>query len=244
MVNRMMDDLFDLMEDDMTDETSATPTIASPDCGLYIILPTTDNHEKQCFQLIQALHAANRFSAYSVNRHVVEYRPAPSDADPLAIAKAYREVCLQNGFIFLVYDDVAIARASDADGVLCSSLKHCSEARRQLDESKIIGLRSCHKAAAQSALSLELDFVCFYQDSQGEPLIDLLNWWTTATEIPVAIEAPFDQENCAAFVAGGATFIEAGHHIWSHPSGNPMQGAVNMLDAFERHGHRTPPAMH
>lgn len=55
------------------------------------------------------------------------------------------------------------------------------------------------------------------------------------SENPAAIEGQFDQENCEAFVRAGATFIQADHHIWTHPSGNVMQGVVNMLDAFERY---------
>lgn len=233
-----MSDLFDYNESEIkTDEAEDMPSSSSPECGLYIILQHTDDHEKQAFQLAQALHAANRFSSYAMNRHVIEFRPEiVTDADKLQdIAKAYCDVAQRNGFIYLVYDTPLLAREIGADGVLCSSLKKCSDARKLLDESSIIGLRASNRAAAQSAVSLELDYVCFHMQKDGEPLIDLLHWWTTTTDTPVAIEHEFDQENCAPFVLGGATFIDASHHIWTHPSGNPMQGTVNMLDAIERH---------
>ncbi len=229
-----MSDLFDY---DINEDTAEEEQISSaPECGLYIIVSEIADHDKKCFQLGQALHAANRFSTYSLNRHVVEFRPDPSDTQNLTeIAKAYCETTQRNGFIFLVFDNAQLARDVGADGVLCSSLKKCSDARKILEENAIIGLHASTKAAAQSALSLELDFVSFYSAAQGDTLSDLLNWWTTATEAPAAIEGSFDQENCAPFISAGATFIDASHHIWTHPSGNPMQGVVNMLDAIERH---------
>ncbi|HNQ91457.1 MAG TPA: thiamine phosphate synthase [Alphaproteobacteria bacterium] len=232
-----MNDLFDYMEREL-DELIEEAMPSAPTCGLLITLPDTDDHEALNFKLTQALHAANRFSTYAINRHVVLYHPADKDqARWEQIARVYRETCAKAGFIFLVMDNVKVARAVDADGVLCSKVMACSEARKTLDDDKIIGLRASTRAMAQSALSLDLDFVSFHTAPHGEPLLDLLHWWATTTEAPVAIEGTFDQENCAPFVAAGATFIESGPHIWTHPSNNPMQGTVNMLDAFERHNH-------
>jgi len=210
-------------------------THQAPECGLYIILHDTDDHGKQCFQLGQALHAANRFSSYDLNRHVVEYRPSDVSADNRIHAKAYCETAQKNGFIFLVFDAPELARDVGADGVLCSSIKKCSDARKILPDTAIIGLRCTTRAAAQSALSLELDFVSFYSSKTGDSLLDLVNWWTGSTDKPSAVEGPYDPENCALFVKAGATFIDSTTHIWTHPSGNIMQGVVNMLDAFERH---------
>lgn len=217
-------------------EKIAVPSVDVPQCGLYIVLPETDDFEKLNFQLGQALHGANRFSTYAVNRHVVELRHLPKDKESaLVIAKNLCHTAHRNGFIFLICDDAALARDVEADGVMCTSLKHCSEARKALGEDSIVGLRCATRAAAQSALSLELDCVNFYTDKHGEPLLTLVNWWTTASEDPVGVEGPFDPENCESFVKAGVTFITADHHIWTHPSGNMMQGVVNMLDAFERY---------
>lgn len=225
----------------MTDEQTKTTEIIvaddaeTPNCGLYIILPDTDDHEKQCFQLGQALHAANRFSNYSLNRHIVEYRPHPKQPISETFVKAYQETCARNGFIFLVYDDAKLARNVGADGVLCSSIQKATEARKLMDELSIVGLRCSTKAAAQTALDHELDFLTITSDKHGDPLLDILNWWTTATDNPVAVEGPFNQENCESFVKAEATFIDSSHHIWTHPSRNVMQGVVNMMDAFERY---------
>lgn len=224
----------------MTEETTSIDQDVSadaetPNCGLYIILPDTDDHEKQCFKLGQALHGANRFSNYSTNRHVVEYRANPKDPASEAAVKAYQETCFRNGFIFLVFDDARLARTVNADGVLCSSIQKATEARKMLSEESIVGLRCSTKAAANSALDHDLDFITICSDKDGDALLDILNWWTTATDNPVAIEGPFNQENCQSFVRAEATFIDSSHHIWTHPSGNIMQGVVNMMDAFERY---------
>jgi thiamine monophosphate synthase len=208
---------------------------SAPECGLYIALPDTDNPEKLSFQLRQALHAANVFSKYGLNRHVVEYRPKDGDENAAATARLYRDVCSAGGFIFLIRDDLDLAQSSEADGIVCSSLKKASEARKTLGESSIIGLACSTQSAAQSAISLNLDFALFHTEPGGEPLLNLLNWWTSSTENPAAVEGLFDPENCEMFVKAGATFIESAHHIWTHPSGNVMQGVVNMLDAFERY---------
>lgn len=226
-------------ENDIEPETIETTNPMTdkepPSCGLYIILPDTDDHDKQCFKLGQALHAANRFSPYDLNNHVVEYRASKTNPASEQMVKAYQQTSSRNGFIFLVYDDAQLARAVDADGVLCSTVQNATAARKLLDENSIIGLRCSSKAAANSALTHEFDFISIYSEKNGDNLLDILNWWTTTTDNPIAVEGAFDQENCANFVRGEATFIDASHHIWTHPSDNPMQGVVNMLDAFERY---------
>jgi thiamine monophosphate synthase len=223
----------------MTEETTTidqdiSADAEAPNCGLYIILPDTDDHEKQCFKLGQALHGANRFSQYGLNRHVVEFRSHGKDVSDVTV-KAYQETCFRYGFIFLVADDARLARAVNADGVICSSLQKATEARRMLSEESIVGLRCSTKAMANAALDHDLDFITIYSDKNGDTLLDMLNWWTTATDNPIAVEGLFNQENCQSFVRAEATFIDSSHHIWTHPSGNPMQGVVNMMDAFERY---------
>lgn len=224
-----------MSEENLTLSETAATAAEVPGCGLYIILPDTQDHNKLCFRLGQALHAANRFSTYNINRHVVEYRPSTTNPAETAIVKAYQETVTRNGFIFLVFDDAKLAREVEADGILCSSVQKATEARKLMGEDAIIGLRCSSKAAANSALAHEFDFISIFSEKNGDSLLDILNWWTTVTENPVAVEGAFDQENCQSFVRGEATFIDASHHIWTHPSGNVMQGVVNMLDAFERY---------
>lgn len=211
-----------------------TPSASAPECGLYIVLPETTDHEKQNFQLGQALHGANRFSTYALNRHIVELRHLPSE-NAADIARNYVSTCKRNGFIFLMHDNPELARDVGADGITCSALDKVTHARKTMGEDAIIGMRCATLNEAKSALEFNLDFVSFYSAPTGDSLISLINWWTTKTENPAAVEGPFDPENCATFVMAGATFIESDHHIWTHPSGNMMQGVVNMLDAFERH---------
>jgi thiamine monophosphate synthase len=214
----------------------------APECGLYIVMPDAHSPEESdrlAFQLRQAILAANKFSVYSINRHVVEYRPFEGEQNQAKTAALYKEVAYQGGFVFLIFDNVPLAREIDADGVLCSSIKHASEARTLLSEDKLIGLHCSTQTAAQSALALELDFVSFFAAKGGDGPLNLLNWWTSMSENPAAVEGRFDQENCEAFVRAGATFIQADHHIWTHPSKNVMQGVVNLLDAFERYAPET-----
>lgn len=233
------------MADTSSQSQDDTESVAVPDCGLYILLPTTTDHEKQCFQLGQILHTANRFSSYAVNRHVVEFRPAAGDMESPekleVVARAYRETCVRNGFIFLIYDLIELAQKVDADGVICSSSALAQTAKATLGDDRIVGMRCQSIEDAQTALDLKLDFVCLY--GKSDTVLKTLNWWTTSTDNPAAIEGVFDQENCAAYVRAGASFIESAHHIWTHKSGNVMQGTVNMLDAFERHK-PAPPTAH
>lgn len=223
----------------MTEETTVIDQAVSADaetanCGLYIILPDTDDHEKQCFKLGQVLHGANRFSQYGTNSHVVEFRSHGKTVSDVEV-KAYQEMCARNGFIFLIADDARLARAVNADGVVCSSIQKATEARKTLTEDAIIGLRCSTKAMEKSALDHDLDFITIYSDKNGDTLLDMLNWWTTASDNPIAVEGPFNPENCQSFVRAEATFIDSSHHIWTHPSSNVMQGVVNMMDAFERY---------
>lgn len=212
-----------------------------PGCGLYIVVPdarTPQDVDRLSFQLRQILLAANKFSIYQMNRHIIEYRPFEGEEHKISTALLYKEIAQSGGFVFLIYKDVVLAREVESDGVLCASIKYASEAQARLGEDKIVGLRCSTQTAAQSALALELDFVSFFGAKDGDQLLNLLNWWTNMSENPVAVEGQFDQENSESFVRAGATFLQADHHIWSHPSGNVMQGVVNMLDAFERYAHR------
>ena len=227
-----------MTEDIVSTDRSDTADLETPNCGLYIILPSMpmdNDHEKQNFKLNQALHGANRFSNYSVNRHVVEYRADPKSPATEAEVRAYQETTARNGFIFLINDDATLARTVGADGVLCSSIQKATEARKLLDEESIVGLRCATKAAAKAALDHDLDFITIYSEKDGDALLDILNWWTTSTDNPIAVEGAFNQENCESFVRAEATFIDSSLHIWTHPSGNIMQGVVNMMDAFERY---------
>lgn len=208
---------------------------SAPECGLYIVLKDTSDHNKQAFLLGQALHAANRFSTYSMNRHVVIF--VPSDTNPATTedVQLYQKTCANNGFIFLIEDDAELVRRVGADGVLCRSVQSATSARKLLGEDAIIGLKCADKSAVQSALAHELDFITAVSSKEGDRLLDMVNWWGTATDNPVAVAGVFDPENCAPFVKAGVTFIDSSFHIWDHPSGNVIQGVVNMLDAFERH---------
>lgn len=101
-----MDDLFDQLDQEFEELIEDEVANRAPGCGLYIILSDFSDVEKLKLQLAQALHAANRFSTYAINRHVVEYRPSgtPSYDD----ARAFCELSQRNGFIFLVSDDASL----------------------------------------------------------------------------------------------------------------------------------------
>ena len=126
----------------MSEDLLPTPVPAhssedAPSCGLYIVLQDTDNHNTQNLKLGQALHAANRFSNYSLNRHIVVFRPSQTTPSTLPATTndvlAYQETCQRNGFIFLIEDDAGLARNVAADGVICSSVQKATQARKIID---------------------------------------------------------------------------------------------------------------
>ncbi len=213
----------------MTDQTKK----GAPDCGLYLILPqdwTSPDFLKYLRDIFRAINA----SPFEKNAHVIELRldESPKTKDGLEIVHAMAALTKSQGVVFVVSNDVALANAVGADGVMLNNIDDVENARTILGDDAIIGLRcGLSRRMASAALDAGADYVSFYDGARGHIDPAIIHWWQLKTDNPCLVEANITANDCAFYVDAGVDFIDSSHYVWSHPDG-VMQGIVNMMDAI------------
>lgn len=203
-------------------------------CGLYLILP--DNWADEAFFLtLRDVCRALNASSYSKNNHVIELRHENAQNDPLFVEKAMALATFaqSRGMVFVVANDLALAKQCKADGLLLSDAGSIKQARGSLGDNVIIGVRcGLSKEMADAALLHRADYVAFSDAGRGYIDPALISWWTDKTNIPCLAEGRYTNQDCPFYVQAGAYFIEASHYVWEHQDG-VMQGVVNMTHAID-----------
>lgn len=206
----------------------------APPCGLYLIMPQgwmEPDFLKNLRDLFRSINA----SRYEKNSHVIEFRAEDRKygAEEMDIIRALAELTKSQGIIFIVGNNIALAKTCAADGVMLEDAAQIEEARREMGEDAIVGVRCGQsRRLAEKALEHGIDCVSFYEPLGG--LIDpgIIEWWHYKTGEACLIEGRITNDDCAFYVAAGADFIDASHYVWNHPKG-VMQGVVNMMHAID-----------
>ncbi|EIJ42002.1 thiamine-phosphate pyrophosphorylase [Beggiatoa alba B18LD] len=183
--------------------------------GLYVItdsllLPTTA-------QLVARVAASIRGGA-----SVVQYRDKSTDSEKrFAEAQALRALCAQHGVIFIVNDDVVLAKAVNADGVhIGEDDGELAQARAVLGEQAMIGV-SCYASLerAQTMQANGADYVAFgsFFPSPTKPdaspvSLNVLRLARQQLTCPIIAIGGITPEN-------GGTLVEAGADMLSVVSG-------------------------
>lgn len=205
----------------------------APDCGLYLILPdnwTSPEFLKNLRNLFRAINA----SPFEKNAHVIELRldEPPKTKDGLEIVHAMAELTKSQGVVFVIANDIALAQAVGADGVMLDNIKDVANARTIFGEDGIVGLRcGLSRRMASAALEAGADYVSFYDGARGHIDPAIIHWWQLKTDNPCLVEANITANDCAFYVESGVDFIDSSDYVWNHPDG-VMQGIVNMMDAI------------
>jgi thiamine-phosphate pyrophosphorylase len=205
-------------------------------CGLYIGTPThftggPEDFLRDIRQIFLALNA----SEYEKNFHVIEFRPQNSH-DAVARFEAGAALCAltrRQGFIFIVDNDIGLAKMTQADGVIVKSAQDVRRARDELGPDSIIGMRcGSSRDLASAARDEGADYVSFAGLPGILPDPGLFSWWKQeSTRICVA-QGKIANDDAGSYVQAGADFIEGTDYIWSHPEG-VMKGVVNLLYAID-----------
>ncbi|HYC47068.1 MAG TPA: thiamine phosphate synthase [Burkholderiales bacterium] len=128
---------------------------ARPIAGLYAVTPDTEDTAR----LIRLVEATLEGGA-----RIVQYRnKIAAPALKLAQARALKAVCVEHDALFIVNDDVGVAREVDADGVhVGRDDPALATARETLGREKVIGV-SCYRslALAREAQGAGADYVAF-----------------------------------------------------------------------------------
>ncbi len=145
---------------------------------------------------------------------IIQYRDKSHDTlTRLAQAKKISALCRQHGVLFIINDDVALAKESQADGVhLGREDAALTQAREQLGPQAIIGV-SCYNdlARAEAAEKQGADYVAFgrFFPSRTKPQavqasLVLLREAKRKLHIPVVAIGGITPENGASLIAAGA----------------------------------------
>ena len=175
---------------------------------------------------------ANLFSqmaetALTNGASILQYRDKSSDTDKrLEQAKALRKLCYKHNAIFIINDDISLAKQVDADGIhLGRNDLSFKEARKQLGAEKIIGI-SCYNqlSLARSAINQGADYIAFgsFFNSSIKPdapaaSIDLIAEIKKTSDIPVCCIGGINIDNCKPLLTSGADMLAVISDVFSSP---------------------------
>lgn len=179
--------------------------------GLYAI---TD-----CERLRDAALLAATERILEAGAAMLQYREKSRDpARRKREAPALRALCQRHGCLFIVNDDVALARAVNSDGAhLGQDDPDCQQARAVLGDEAIIGV-SCYDQLerAVAAETSGADYVAFgaFHPTPAKPGApvphpSLINAAKAAVSLPVAAIGGLLPDNCAPLLERGADLIAA-----------------------------------
>lgn len=148
---------------------------------------------------------------------LLQYRDKSTDAvRRLSEARSLREICRNYQVPFIINDDVALARAVEADGVHLGVEDATVElARQQLGSDAIIGV-SCYNTLtrAQSAEEAGADYVAFgrFFPSHTKPQavtanLELLRRARVELRLPIVAIGGITPENGAELITAGADML-------------------------------------
>lgn len=189
---------------------------------LYLITPPK-------IVLSEFIEAAKQaFDGGKVAAFQLRLKPA-SDDEILRAAEALLPLCQEHDAAFIINDRPDLALRTGADGVHLGEPEDgtVESARALLGEAKVIGY-SCYasKHRAMEAAEAGADYVAFGQffetqtkPAKGRPTPEILEWWTTFTEIPCVAIGGITPDNCQPLVKAGADFLAVITSVWNHAKG-------------------------
>jgi thiamine-phosphate pyrophosphorylase len=174
--------------------------------GLYAIADTQYLDDAHLIEAaVQAIEGDARIVQYRDKKH--------TGAERTQQAKRLAALCRQHGVLFIINDDVTLAKETQADGVhLGREDAAIAQARKQLGSRAIIGV-SCYNelARAEQAAAQGADYVAFgrFFRSRTKPQaaqasLDLLREAKKKLHIPVVAIGGITPENGASLIAAGA----------------------------------------
>ncbi len=177
--------------------------------GLYVITPTLYPSEQ--------ILIGNVAAAIEGGARIVQFRDKSADRVlQQQTASALVQLCRARQTLFLVNDDVELARAVGADGVhLGQDDMSLADARRQLGDNAIIGV-TCHNSltAARVATQGGADYVAFgrFFPSRTKPDasavdVEILHRARQQLDLPVVAIGGITSENGGRLIEAGADML-------------------------------------
>lgn len=195
-------------------------------CSLYLVSPPAIELHAFMPQLRAAL------SIGAVRAFQLRLKDA-SDEQLFEAAGEILPLCRAQDVAFILNDRADLAAKMGADGVhLGQDDMGVADAREIVGNECVIGV-SCHASRHMAMVASEqgadyVAFGAFYPTSSkpkekvekwGIPSPDILEEWSTVTNIPCVAIGGITAQNCAALVKKGADFIAAITAVWNHEQG-------------------------
>jgi thiamine-phosphate pyrophosphorylase len=190
------------------------------DCRIYLITPPRIDLAVFPDVLARTLDAGD------VACLQLRLKDAPRDEIRRAI-DTLRPVAQSRDVAFLLNDDAELAVQTGCDGAHLGQEDGDHEKARALLKDATLGI-TCHDSRhlAMRAGELGADYVAFgaffpttTKDTQHQPDLEILEWWSSIFEIPCVAIGGITAENCAPLVRAGADFLAVIGAVWNHPEG-------------------------
>ncbi len=190
-------------------------------CQLYLITPPLLEPVSFADTLAAALDAGNVACVQLRLKNVTR-------DDILKAAEILGPVTQSRDVAFLMNDFPDLALESGCDGVhVGQEDTEYAEARRIVGKDAIVGV-TCHssKHLAMEAAEKGADYVAFgafyatnTKQAKGGASPDLLEDWSTTTNVPCVAIGGITPANCAPLVKAGADFLAVVSAVWDAPDG-------------------------
>jgi thiamine-phosphate pyrophosphorylase len=201
--------------------------------GLYAITDSRFKGDDIAQQVLKAIRGGAR---------IIQYRDKSNDAAlRLQEATAIAETCKTNNVIFIVNDDIELAKTVNADGVhLGHTDASFEKARELLGDDVAIGV-SCYADIdrAKAAQSLGASYVAFgrFFNSSTKPnapavSLDVLVEAKKQLNVPVVAIGGITQDNGAPLINSGADMLAVVNGVFGAPDITlAAQSICNLFDA-------------
>ena len=202
--------------------------------GLYVIVGPDATRERPVLEVAEAVLRGGA--------RVLQLRDKTGDrGDVLPIAVRLRELCREHGALFFVNDDIALAFASDADGVhLGQSDLPVDVARRILSPDKLIGRSNNSDVEVEESVSMGVDYIAvgavFPTTTVGKGArqaigIDGIRRARELTSLPLVAIGGINEDNVAGVIKAGADCVAVISAVTM--ADDPEAAARRLVDAIE-----------
>ncbi|MFC1673357.1 thiamine phosphate synthase [Pseudomonadota bacterium] len=195
-------------------------------CRLYLITPPTFDVDTFRPALIEALDGGD-VACVQLRLKDADGGPAPRE-DVKRAALALMSEAQSRDVAFLINDDAELAAELGADGVhVGQEDMSTKQARAIVGPDAIVGV-TCHDSRhlGMEAAEQGADYVAFgaffptqTKDAKGAPGPEILNIWSSMTNVPCVAIGGITFDNCQPLIDAGADFIAVVSAVWDHPDG-------------------------
>ena len=195
-------------------------------CRLYLITPPQFDVEDFRPRLLDALDGGD-VACVQLRLKSPDGGPAPQDQVREA-AHALMELVQERDVAFIINDDPELAAELGADGVhVGQDDMPVKKARAIVGPDAIVGA-TCHDSRhlAMEASEQGADYVAFgaffpttTKTPKGAPDPEILEIWSTFTNVPCVAIGGITVGNCQPLVEAGADFLAVVSAVWDHADG-------------------------